>query len=142
MLEKKIGTIIAKHRAAQGITQKDLAARIGISASNYSSFESGRWMNLQTLFSVMQELGLSVEITKNKLPTIEDDIEDQISNPKRESGMKRELLNDAIIIASKHCTFYKDKSKICAAGSVEDKMAFEGIKATRAIFDELIKLTN
>lgn len=56
---EKLARLVIKHRAAQGISQKELADRVGTSHSAISRLESGRHKtSVETLQRVAEALGV------------------------------------------------------------------------------------
>ena len=61
----KIRHIIAAHRLTQGLTQTELAERVGIRNATISDFENGKYnLGSDKLQAIMNELGLTI----SKLP--------------------------------------------------------------------------
>jgi DNA-binding XRE family transcriptional regulator len=64
----KTGKLVRDTRKSQGLSQKDLAKRLGISQQVISRVEKGREnVSLATLANITRALGVKVEITVTKL---------------------------------------------------------------------------
>jgi len=64
---ESLGTRVRRERIAQGVKQKELAAKAAISADALSSLENGRPVTTQTLARVLKALGYN-EALENLLP--------------------------------------------------------------------------
>lgn len=61
-MEAQVGSRIRRERQRQGLTLRELAGRIGVSASTLSQVETGRsHASVTTLYNLVQELDLSLE---------------------------------------------------------------------------------
>ncbi len=60
--EQRIGRLIAQIRLHSGLTQKELAERLGIQQPNLSKIEAAEDMRLDTLKRIITELGGEVVI--------------------------------------------------------------------------------
>ncbi|MES2867396.1 MULTISPECIES: helix-turn-helix domain-containing protein [Actinomycetes] len=68
------GDLIAGMREEQGVTQDELADRLGFSRSYLSELESGKsTVQLARLFRTLHSLGVSVEVSWESATESEDD---------------------------------------------------------------------
>lgn len=61
-VENDIGRRLRAHREARGLSLRELARRLGISASAISQFETGKSrLSVSTLYAIVTELGISLD---------------------------------------------------------------------------------
>src|SRR5262245_34953378 len=61
-VENDIGRRLRAHREARGLSLRELARRLGISASAISQFETGKSrLSVSTLYAIVSELGISLD---------------------------------------------------------------------------------
>ena len=71
-LGQRIGIILASNRRIQGLTQKELAARVGVTQAEISLIEKGGRLRLSTLQKVSRALGHSLGETITYAEGFED----------------------------------------------------------------------
>lgn len=61
-VENDLGRRLRRHREARGLSLRELARRLGISASAISQFETGKSrLSVSTLYAIVSELGISLD---------------------------------------------------------------------------------
>src|ERR1700735_2804927 len=61
-LNVNVGSLIRRERQNQGLSLRELARRVGVSASMLSQVETGRTRpSVSTIYSIATELGLSID---------------------------------------------------------------------------------
>ena len=60
---KGLGTEIAKIRRKQKLTQGEIAERTGLKQQTISEFENGRPASINTLFLILEALGMELQLT-------------------------------------------------------------------------------
>jgi transcriptional regulator with XRE-family HTH domain len=66
-----IGEIIRKKRIASGMTQKQLAEKVGLTNASVSNIEKGLTCNIQSLVSICDALDLNLTIEEKGNQTID-----------------------------------------------------------------------
>ena len=64
--ERSVGQLIALERQRQGISQGDLARRLGVSQANLSRIERGADLRFSTLLDVARALGMEPMIVPKR----------------------------------------------------------------------------
>lgn len=73
MTREQFGTRLAAARYAVGLTQRDAAARLGVSQARIAEYETGRKVpQLMHLFDMVETLGLDGSILFRPLPDLRD----------------------------------------------------------------------
>lgn len=65
--EKYVGNLIRTARTEEGLTQKELAEKVGVGEPTINKYESGRQnLTVKTLKKVADAMGLKINITFHK----------------------------------------------------------------------------
>ena len=64
--ERSVGQLIALERQRQGVSQGDLARRLGVSQANLSRIEHGADLRFSTLLDVVRALGMEPMIVPKR----------------------------------------------------------------------------
>jgi transcriptional regulator with XRE-family HTH domain len=74
-VRREIGSRIKGLRKANGLTQSQLADKIGVTKASVSKIERGEWLSAEMLIRLSVELDFSIQIAPNAAPTIEHSLE-------------------------------------------------------------------
>ena len=70
----KLGSRIRRERQSRGLTQEQLAERVDISVNFMSLIENGRNMSVETLISIANTLGVTVDYLLNDIVELQSSI--------------------------------------------------------------------
>ena len=70
-----VGSLIRRERERQGVSLRELARRVGVSASMMSQVETGRTRpSVSTIYSIAAELGLSIDALLSEEAAVADPV--------------------------------------------------------------------
>lgn len=60
-ITEQVGQLIREARKAKGMTQKELAEKLGVSEAAVYRYEQGQNFTIETLYKISQVVGITVE---------------------------------------------------------------------------------